>query len=741
MIISWAHNELAADISPLDTSLSIRFRRPAGASDSIDFAIDQEVMRAATWGAYAQLTNSTVSGVRRGVRGTVPKRHFAGDDIWARHDLSNVDVLTLQNAGTALTDALPAGTVYAVTSDGSGGMYIAGSLPFLGDGPIFHYDCNGAVQSGFLPFVTGGAEAVHALLRLPNGHVVVGGDFTTLAGVACDNLGVVDDKGVFVQDLSLTNSNGVVYALATDGTYLFVGGDLVSPSDSGLIKYEIATWTRLPYDLSTVGAIVYDLLIDGNTLYCVGDFTTVLGTTIARGNGVALKIDTNISLGSNPTQAYAAILPWDPQADDIVWCIAGNEDHIYLGGDFGNLALDALPGLGRVDPVSGAVDGTWVPAAINGVVNDIALTDTHVIAVGAFTAPTGRAGAFAISDASAATWNPAANATVRKVFISGNRVHIAGAFTNIGVPAINGYSIHPDVNIISQTGKYKLEYVDEGNIADPILNVRFTIDGIIDEVVTEYERSRDGLRYTTDPFILTAVATNYKATIRVERESGITVHTTVLGSGTTQEVVILRDSDEVGYQFPEGTVFDAPTIIKSGNTYSITPNSDISGSPVVQDTDVVYRVWILVAAASSAITVVRTTFDGNVVNTTIPSTRYYSGTHILPTAGDTNLTVDGRTGVASVVAAGPIAQTVAAATGDVNADQQQIECEGADGAWRGRIISDWNALGVVDVSNIGPAADQFRFRYRYRAFSYTTTGDETGKPVRVSGWSAWSPLT
>ena len=154
------------------------------------------------------------------------------------------------------------------------------------------------------------------------------------------------------------NAQGMVAATSPDGTRLYVGGDFTTVDGASHVRiaaFNTATGALVATFAPSVNARVKAIAATNTTVYFGGSFTTVNG--VAR-NRLAAVSATDGSL-----------LSWAPSADDysvaaMVLAPSGNE--VVVGGSFTTLNGVAAPGLGALDPVTGAT----LPWAANQSVQD-----------------------------------------------------------------------------------------------------------------------------------------------------------------------------------------------------------------------------------------------------------------------------------------------------------------------------------------------------------------------------------
>lgn len=763
MLISWAYNEIGEDVNPLDTSFGVKFRRPGGASTELELEAGSERMLCGSWGAYTPLSNVTLSSVERGYNSTSPIAHNDGDSIFARSNIRETifDLVSDDALSTASElSGIPVGGL-AIYPDGNGGCYIGGSFTSVGSESgytgVAHVDAFGEPITNWKPQLSGTKEC-RALLVVGD-YIIIGGDFTQIDGNTANSIGVVDRDGNFVADLDPGNASAVVRALETDGTYLFAGGTFLNSTNSPLVKYKLSDWSIEPYDLDSSASTIYDMAIKDGVLYSVGDLTSVLvSIPLVRGRGVATVIDTDIAHGVDPKQARNAVLDWDPDADDVIRTIAIHGDWIYLGGDYTSLGgSGSIQYSGRVD-LDGNVDASWDPNH-NNIVEDIAIFedaetgDDVVVFGGSFTSPRNRLSIHDLDSLSPRAWDPDPDGTVREVIRVDGRIHMVGNFSNVNGNSQQSYSVHVDADVKSQIGDYKLEWLEDEDPNDRLVSVNFQVftDGYangtpdtVDELVTTFTDSPFGKRAVSSLFTLEVPSKEYFVKVDIIREFSTETVYGVLASGTVEEVVLIPGGTETGDQYDKSDSFAAPGISKVSTIYTVTPATQTT-SPTSTDTTKYYRVWAIIDASSNQMEEYQLSFGGSISVTSVTATRYYEGRINGTTNGNTNITFDARDNAsASIVSTGPHAVTAAAATQDVDADQIQIEYEYDNGAWRYRVISDWQEVpagGAFSYAGIGPSGSQFRFRYRYRTFTRDGTPGQTGRPVMTGNWSSWTALT
>jgi uncharacterized delta-60 repeat protein len=280
--------------------------------------------------------------------------------------------------------------VYALAVQPDGKILLGGHFTTLAGGAktrnyIARLYADGSVDSTFDPNAN---SQVLALAVQPDGKILLGGAFTTLAGCAttCNHIARLNADGS-VDGTFHPNANGDVHALAVqpDGKIL-LGGGFMTLAGCATTCNHIA---RLNADGSVDGTFhpnangdVYALAVqpDGKILIA-GVFTTLAGCATTC-NYVA-RLNANGSVDST----------FDPNANSLVLALAVQPDgKILLGGAFTTLAGCATTCnyIARLN-ANGSVDSTFNPNA-NGNVTEIAVQpDGKILIAGGFTTLAGGA--------------------------------------------------------------------------------------------------------------------------------------------------------------------------------------------------------------------------------------------------------------------------------------------------------------------------------------------------------------
>lgn len=326
------------------------------------------------------------------------------------------------------------GQVWAIVTQPNGGVVFGGAFSSVAGVPrnnIARLRPNGTLDPEWNPSADGG---IYALAVGNKGDVYAGGTFTRIGGAARSRIAKLAGGGSGSADQQWdASSNGDVWVLAVDvDGVVYAGGAFTGMG--GETRHHIA---RLAGDGGgavdplwnpTANGAVAALALDASgRIYAGGQFTEIGGSAhqrIARLSRDGI-VDTT----------------WNPSANDEVSALAlGIDGSVYAGGWFTTIGGHARNYVARLSGSgNGDADPAWNPSANGNVISLVADASGQVYAAGSFTQLGGQPRRFVarLSASGAGTvdagWNPSVNNIVRSLALdSGDAVHIGGQFTHIG---------------------------------------------------------------------------------------------------------------------------------------------------------------------------------------------------------------------------------------------------------------------------------------------------------------------
>lgn len=276
---------------------------------------------------------------------------------------------------SAATPNVADGAVYAITQVGStmviGGSFTKLSAPGTTSPTVSHTDLaafdvsTGAVSSAFAPTLNG---TVNALLPGPAANeVYVAGDFTTVDGVSAEVALLNTTTGAIVSGWTAPSINGATWALAMAQGHLLVGGTFTTVGGSahkGLVALNPTTGAVTSYvTLSFTGHHNYGTQCDPSTATCA-DAPIGLRSISVNANGDELVVIGNFIHvdGSNRSQIALITLGSSAATLDTGWasdvysapCFAGDFDSNVRSVEFspdGSYFAVAATGASNLSPV------------------------------------------------------------------------------------------------------------------------------------------------------------------------------------------------------------------------------------------------------------------------------------------------------------------------------------------------------------------------------------------------------
>ena len=280
--------------------------------------------------------------------------------------------------------------------------------------------------------------------------VYVGGSFTSAGGLPIKYIAKWDGRRWHSLG---TGVNNYVTALAVDADHnLYVGGDFTSAGGKTvkqLAMWDGAAWQNVGGGISSAdgySAYVYDLLVDGDSLYVGGRFNRAHTTVV---NGVA-RFDTTAQTWNAMNGGVNACCSATAGGD--VRALAKSGTTLYVGGSFegaggtatGYRSLAAWSGTAWSNVGGGVGSGAYS----RGTVHTLAVDGTNLYVGGSFDRTTEDKLIAGLQMWNGTTWSNVGDgwgdgarttygpATVYDVAVTGGSVYIGGSFTQVdGAPA------------------------------------------------------------------------------------------------------------------------------------------------------------------------------------------------------------------------------------------------------------------------------------------------------------------
>ncbi|GEM_PF-1195728 len=321
--------------------------------------------------------------------------------------------------------------VTAMVLSGSN-LYLGGSFGNVGGQPrsgLAAVDASTAALQAWNP----GAGPFVTSLAVSGNSLVVGGT-ANLAGQPRNGLGAVDLTTGLATAWNPVLSGGV-YCLASAGTTIYAGGTITGVGSAPvtarnyLAAWDLSTGNLLPWDPEADG-LVYSLADSGGQIFAGGAFKSM--NVVVRNHLCAVNAVTG------------ALTSWNPNADAMVVALYPDTANgvMYVSGQFGFIGGVYMRGLAAVDLITGSDLSTWYPLP-TGQVNSMVKLGNSIYVAGNFSFIGGvtRSNLAALTaypaTGTATGWAPACNGGVAVLGTYNNYIYAAGAFTSIGGQARN----------------------------------------------------------------------------------------------------------------------------------------------------------------------------------------------------------------------------------------------------------------------------------------------------------------
>jgi N-acetylneuraminic acid mutarotase len=291
-------------------------------------------------------------------------------------------------------------------------------------------------------------EEVTALVAL-DGDLFVGGIFTQTVDGAVTNLGNVANYEITTETWhALPNQglNNAIFALAMAGNDLYIGGVFAQTGDGSIsnlgriARYDTASGTLYALPHQGLNGSIYALATDGSDIYVGGGFYQTGDGEISNLRHIARYNSTDGTWHALSNQGLNG---------DVIGLIVSGDD-LYVGGRFTQTSdgtLTNLGGIARYDTVS----GTWHALSNQGLddeVSTFAVAGNNLYVGGEFDKTGDGAvtnlGNIARYDHAAGTWhalpNQGLNFEVYTLTMIGSDLYVGGHFNQVGDGNVPGLS-------------------------------------------------------------------------------------------------------------------------------------------------------------------------------------------------------------------------------------------------------------------------------------------------------------
>ncbi len=554
---------------------------------------------------------------------------------------------------------------------------VVSSLAILASHSVFA--AAGDPDLSWNPSVSGGLGRVHATAVQADGKIIIAGDFTTVLGVARNNIARINTNRT-LDTTFRPDPNGSVWALAVqnDGDIVF-GGDFSSVRNdsvgttfstrSRLARYNAdgTLDTTFATGVTSSASVVYTLALDQSGRLLVGGiFTTIGGSprpNIARLNQVngtldtfnpgpsgsvramAIQDDGKIvigggfdGVGSTARNRIARVnadgsldTTFNPNANAGVLALAVQRDgKVLLGGDFTSVGSTTRNRIARVN-ADGSLDTTFTASA-NGFVNAITpQADGKILYGGNFTTVTSLTGFLARlnADGSADTaFDPAANAEVYTITLDNDGgILVGGRFTFWTGATTSGVNLSGSARLANDAGSQSLT-INQGIIT---WNRSGSLPELQD-IKLEYEFVNPG---NWQPFSGTTTRVGTSANWQVTSATSLPTASTIratgrTGNGTSSSTVRYFQAYS-GLSTSDVRVTGNGLTISSNDTTPATSDHTDFGSVLMATNDSISRTFTIQNTGTAPLALGTLSAQIYKVNSSTPSGFGYDGAFVVTT--------------------------------------------------------------------------------------------------------------
>lgn len=317
------------------------------------------------------------------------------------------------------------GSIEKIISDQNGGWYLGGKFSVDDKANLIHVLSNNTIDPSFTSYTVADINSNHIIydLVLDNDRLIVGGNFTMIAGQQQSNLAALNRNTGDLLNWK-PNVNAMVKSVVIDNNVMYVGGDFTQFNGENanyFVKVDKNNLSVLPS--VQVNSAVTCIQQDQSTIYVGGFFKGVSGNLTG-------SLTRNYAFSM--TKATGEVTAWNPSLNGYVNCITISGNSAYIGGDFNLVGDSSRVKIAQVNLTSG--EATSWKTNLNGDVYTITTIDTLVYVGGNFdqVASKNKIGIAAISSNNGnilSDWSPNPGGKVKSVVYLNNRIFLAGEFS------------------------------------------------------------------------------------------------------------------------------------------------------------------------------------------------------------------------------------------------------------------------------------------------------------------------
>ena len=339
------------------------------------------------------------------------------------------------------------GTVFAVVHLPDGGSVIGGNFTSVNGVPRTHIArlrANNELDTDWAPVLNG---IVRALVVDAEGNVIAGGAFTQVNGLVRNRLVRFPGAGSAVPDPTwIPSPNEAVYAIAIGGdgsvyaagAFTAVGGQprnrlaKIAAGGTGSVDPD---WN--PSADSSVRALAVDA---HGGMYVGGDFQSING--VSR-RGLA-KLSTS-GAGAVSLTWYVYPIGYAGPNGRTTSIAVDDDDRVYIGGQFIAIGGVYRNNIARVSGgATAVVDPAWNPGTVGAVYALSLAADGWIYAGGAFSGagslPRRRLARIRGDGMVDVGWDPSVDGEVFALAAGGGRISVGGRFTGVGDSVVAGFA-------------------------------------------------------------------------------------------------------------------------------------------------------------------------------------------------------------------------------------------------------------------------------------------------------------